>query len=101
MARRLSKQESRERWAQLQGIVNEWDPIGVMDDPNWSRDEYDCLVGPLMRLLENSASHVEIVNILRHEIQGHFGLDTKHIEFIPIAKRLSDWFQTHWPETTV
>ena len=101
MKRRLSKQESRERWAQLRQIVNEWDPIGVMDDPGWPQDEYDCLVGPLMRMLEDHASPKKIVSVLQREIQDHFGLDTKHLEFVPVATRLSEWFQAHWADTIV
>ena len=48
----LSKEQSRVRWAELRRLLCEWDPIGVMDDPEWPRDEYDCMIGPVLRLLE-------------------------------------------------
>jgi hypothetical protein len=52
----LSKRELRQRFSQLNALMCDWDPIGVMDDPNWPRDEYDCLVGPLLTLLQSGAS---------------------------------------------
>lgn len=57
----LSKQELRQRFSQLNAVMCEWDPIGVMTDPNWPRDEYECLVGPLLTLLQSGASDAEIV----------------------------------------
>ena len=38
MSRRLDKAESRKRWAELRDLWNEFDPIGVMDFPDWPRD---------------------------------------------------------------
>lgn len=99
MTRRLSKQESRERWAQLQALVNEWDPIGVMDDPDWPRDEYDCLVGSLMRHLESGSSPSDIADFLRRDIEEHFGLDPKHIKFSQFSKRMSSWYAAGWSDT--
>lgn len=34
-----------------QVLVNHWDPIGVMDDPEWPRDEYDSYIGEIYRYL--------------------------------------------------
>ena len=41
----LSKEQSRERWAGIRALFCQWDPIGVMDDSEWPRDEYDCMWG--------------------------------------------------------
>jgi len=51
--------------AQLRALMCEWDPIGVMNDPDWSRDEYDCLVGPLPTRRASEASKEEIMRYLR------------------------------------
>src|SRR5206468_6841739 len=56
----LSKQELRQRFSQLNALMCEWDPIEVMTDPNWPRDEYECLVGPLLTLLQSGASDAQI-----------------------------------------
>jgi hypothetical protein len=92
----LSKEQSRERWAELRNLLCEWDPIGVMDDPEWPRDEYDCMVGPVMRLLESGASEAAITAYLRAEIADHFGLSPEHYDFLSIARRTRSWFQERW-----
>ena len=37
-------------------LVNDWDPIGVMDDPDWPRDEYDSYIGQIHAFLERGES---------------------------------------------
>ena len=32
-------------------LVRDWDPIGVMDDPEWPRDEYDSYIGEIYKYL--------------------------------------------------
>ena len=92
----LSKRELRERLTQLRGLMCEWDPIGVMDDPEWPRDEYDCLVGPLLTLLDSGASKEEIARYLRQEIDEHFGLTADNYDFTAVADRVRRWFDHGW-----
>jgi hypothetical protein len=41
----------------------DWDPIGIMDNMEASRNEYDCLIGPLLTQLASFASdQPEILN---------------------------------------
>ncbi len=37
-------------------LVRDWDPIGVMDDPDWPRDEYDSYIGELHGFLARGES---------------------------------------------
>ncbi|HEY0502134.1 MAG TPA: hypothetical protein VGD42_01455 [Lysobacter sp.] len=37
-------------------LVTDWDPIGVMDDPEWPRDEYDRYVGEIFGFLARGES---------------------------------------------
>jgi hypothetical protein len=37
-------------------LVSEWDPISVMDDPQWPRDEYDSYIGEIYRYLARGES---------------------------------------------
>jgi hypothetical protein len=92
----LSKEQSRLRWSELRALFCEWDPIGVMVDPEWPRDEYDCMVGPVMRLLETGASDAEIADYLRSEITDHFGLSAEHYDCPSVALRTRSWFQSRW-----
>jgi hypothetical protein len=37
-------------------LINDWDPIGVMADPEWPRDEYNVYVGQIYRFLVRGES---------------------------------------------
>ena len=90
----LSKEQSRVRWAELRGLLNEWDPIGVMSIPEGPRDEYDCIAGPLMRMLEAGASQGQIADFLRQEMTEHFGLPSKPDGVGAFARRIRKWFKS-------
>ena len=61
----LSKERSREIRVHIRHVFNEvWDPIGVMSDPEWPRDEYDGYIGPMFELLTSGASDQEIEEYL-------------------------------------
>jgi len=92
----LSKDELRQRWAQLRALMCEWDPIGVMSDPDWPRDEYDCLVDPVLTLLAQGASEEDIARYLRNEIDEHFALSPDHYDFTDVAQRVRRWFDHGW-----
>jgi len=92
----LSKRELRERSLQLRALICKWDPIGVMSDPDWPRDEYDCLVGPVLALLAQSASEEDIARHLRKEIDEHFGLSPDNYDFTEVARHLRKWFDHGW-----
>lgn len=92
----LSKREIRERSSQLRALMRKWDPIGVMSDPDWPRDEYDCLMGPVLTLLAQGSSEKEIARYLRKEIDEHFGLSPDNYDFTEFAGRLRRWFDHGW-----
>ena len=87
-----SKDESRARWAEARALFCAWDPIGVMDDTEWPRDEYDCMLGPALRLLEAGAHESQLADYLHGEITTHFGLSGDRGECRRFAKRLRAWF---------
>jgi hypothetical protein len=39
-----------------QVLIRNWDPIGVMGDPEWPRDEYDSYIGELHGFLARGES---------------------------------------------
>ena len=86
----LSKEQSRRRWKELRETVNNWDPVGLIE-LGAPEDEYECLVGQLMSLLELDTQPTGIADFLNYEIPHHFGvfLTKDANEF---AARISRWF---------
>jgi hypothetical protein len=67
-----------------------------MDNRDCPRDEYDCLVGPLLTLLQSGAADEAIGTYLHKEIVEHFGLSPEPYDFRAIARRLRTWFDLAW-----
>jgi hypothetical protein len=97
--RRLTRDQLRQRYTELRDLINRWDPIGVMDDPAWPRDEYDCLVGPVLRHLEAGHAREVIVTDLTHELADHFGLDRAAIQPHDFVERATVWYADRWAGT--
>ena len=67
--RKLSKSEMRQRGRELRAMLNEWDPIGVSGLGD-ATDEYDCLLWPLMRMLEENSSVEVLAAYLTTELRS-------------------------------
>ena len=91
----LSKRELRQRSSQLNRLLCEWDPIGVIT-VGAPRDEYDCLIGPLLTLLQSGAGSADIEGYLRKELVDHFGLSGNHDDLPSVASRMRTWFDRSW-----
>lgn len=53
----FAKDRAEEVCAEIHRIlVTDWDPIGVMDDPDWPRDEYDRYIGEIFGFLARGES---------------------------------------------
>jgi hypothetical protein len=96
---RLSRAELRARFRELRNLVNTWDPIGVMADPDWPRDEYECVVGPLLHRLEKEVPMEEIGAFLHDEFTDHFGLDVSRATAMARAEAAVSWYVQRWRET--
>ncbi|KOU14516.1 hypothetical protein ADK52_36790 [Streptomyces sp. WM6372] len=75
----------------LRHLLNEWDPIGVAD---LVRDEYDCMLAPLLGRLCGGTSQTEIGEFLRHELEDHFGLDPLGLRPDAMAARVVAWWES-------
>jgi len=96
---RLTRDQLRQRGQELRDLVNGWDPIGVTDDPERPSDEYECLIGPLLRRLEVGAGADEVSAFLAHELEYHFGLDPEPLQTTAFAERLAQWYAGRWPDS--
>jgi hypothetical protein len=97
---RLSRVELRDRWRECRDLINAWDPLGVLAaDPEWPRDEYECVVGPVLRALESGAGARQVARLLAAEVSEHMGVATGEDEALSCAQQLTAWYQARWPGT--
>jgi hypothetical protein len=94
----LDKASARRRWAEARDLLNEWDPIGVIS-LGFPPDEYECIVGPLLRLTESNATPHDIAAYLEGEASGHFG--TTFSGALEFARKFKGWFDANWAGTAV
>jgi hypothetical protein len=97
----VNKEQSRQRWRELRDLVNTWDPIGLIAI-GAPQDEYECVVAPVLRLLEQGASQEAIVSYLAGECSDHFGAPIAESSAREFAARAKTWYQLRWhtPGTT-
>jgi hypothetical protein len=96
VADNLTKFEIRIRFAELRDLLCEFDPIGVMDEAEWPRDEYDCMIGPLVTMLQANASKSDLADFIEQEITDHFGLESDHASAEKFAGQLDSWYKSYW-----
>lgn len=90
----LTKEQSRARWREIRSLVNDWDPIDLITY-GAPEDEYECVVGPLISLLEQSSTSEEIASFLECEFAEHFGVPG--VDASAFAERARLWYRTRWP----
>ena len=72
-----------------QVLIREWDPIGVMNDPEWPRDEYDSYIGEVYRYLARGESAEFIARHLCFIEERLMGLGRVPESFrLPVAIKL-------------
>jgi hypothetical protein len=57
----------------LQDLIDEWDPVGLLK-LGAPKDEYDCLVAPILSRLERGESSDQLAAWLGSHIADHFGV---------------------------
>jgi hypothetical protein len=90
------KSEVRRRWREMTEMVNAWDPVGLLQG-GAPLDEYDCLVGDVMRGLERRDSPKQLATFLAAHIADHFGLPPS--DPLPFAEQAVSWYASRWPES--
>lgn len=83
-------------WPDARDLVNESDPIGLIGT-GAPTDEYDCLMGPLLRRLQAEHSIEEIAAFLDREMIEHFGVPDV-AGHLPFAAKAQAWYINRWPE---
>jgi hypothetical protein len=88
----LTKRELKERVRELNTLMADWDPTGVIGESHAPRDEYECLVGPLLTLLQSGANEVAIGRYLSKQLVEHFGVSANQKDVAAVAARVHRWF---------
>jgi hypothetical protein len=83
----------RERgYDELRALLNEWDPIRVMDEPDWPPNEYDALIDPLRERLDAGTTVGELEIYLEQHVREYIGLEPDVDRESRLAARLVDWY---------
>lgn len=90
--KRFNKKTLPRLWRQLAELWRDYDPIGIMDDPEAPRDEYDAYVGQTLRRLTEGASAAEIAEHLE-ELSARMGLPFDRLRAEQHAARMVEWFR--------
>ena len=70
-------------------FVRDWDPIGVMDDPEWPRDEYDSYIGGVYSRLVRGESAESIAKHLCAIEESAMGFGQVPVSLrLPVALKL-------------
>ncbi len=78
----------------LREVLNELDFIGIYPSLGGPKDEYDCMIYPILSRLYAQATKEQIEKYLIGELSEHFGIDD--IEFIQRIKavdKIIDWWK--------
>jgi hypothetical protein len=90
----MPKEESREvRRAIRKVFIEVWDPIGVMGDPEWPRDEYDGYIGRVFELLVTGGSDQEVIDYLLWAVD-RMGMDGSRVSLKGVVEALR---KISWP----
>jgi hypothetical protein len=83
----------RERgFDELRALLNEWDPIGVMGEPDWPRDEYEALVEPLRERLDGGTTAGELSIFLEGSVRDFIGVEPDVDRESRLASTLVEWY---------
>jgi len=93
---RITRQQLRIRYRELRDLVNAWDPVGLIAT-GAPLDEYDCIVGPVLRRLEEHQSASMIAAYLSTEFDDHFGVALRDPK--EFAEKAVTWYSQRWPNT--
>ena len=91
---RLSREQLRSRVAELRALVGDHDPFGLLA-AGAPVDEYDEIVGPLLRQLEHGADAAAISAWLESEVANQYGLAA--MQPADLAAAAVAWYASSWP----
>lgn len=87
----VEERELEEQSAAVRALLLKWDAIGVADVVE-CRDEYDCMIGPLLGHVRRRADAVFLRDWIARERVDHFGLNPDGYADRALADALLAWW---------
>lgn len=73
-------------------LFNQWDPLGVLPFKGGPKDEYECLVIPVLSLLQQHCLKTEIIHYLDKRLKEHMGLNLPSKEVKCFIEKVFKWW---------
>lgn len=77
---------------ELNDLLNKWDPIGVYPFEGRPKDEYECFVEPILKLLYHGEDEKSIMAFLRKHLREHIGLEPKNVHPEKFSEDVLRWW---------
>jgi len=87
--------KSKESIIIISEILCEWDPLDLMRDPDWSRDEYDNYIPAITLQLDKNTDENELANLLNKITNEYMCISTSEDNNILTAKKLIKHWQSY------
>ena len=95
MANELKKAEYKRLIKECRRLWDEFDPIGVLDEEEGPRNEYDSYLPQTIKLVQSNADVYKIAAYLRSVVHVNMGLTRfPENEINEFAERLQQWLRT-------
>jgi hypothetical protein len=86
--KRAALRQLRQRAAEVRELLAEWDPLGTVP-AGGPRDEYDCLVWPIIKRLSKDAEDLDgAAEWLAREVEDHFQIRVAKAGAAAVVRRL-------------
>lgn len=90
-SKKLIKIEEKE----LNQLLNEWDPIGILPFEGWPDDEYDCFIFPILSILHKDEGREKLIYFLNEHLTEHIGLSLNKKYVDEFADRVIFWWKNN------
>ena len=95
MATRRRHTRLRKLTRGLWDLIDQWDPVGLLKR-GAPKDEYECMVGPVLSHLERGTSADQLAAWLHSYIADHFGVSSGDAR--PFAEKACAWHRAQPPQ---
>jgi hypothetical protein len=80
--------------AAVRELWNAFDPIGVMEDAEWPRDEYDLYVPHTLKLLADRVGTLVIADYIENVTGNRMGMPVSREAAVKFARKLEEWYES-------